>query len=658
MRKATLVISSALLILVLGGACFAFLRINSTLREARQRVDKEGNLAFDLLTLDSSSQGTKTGFEPLPSPNDAVTGAAFGGRIYLAGPGGLAGYSSFATAANNPGAQPTLLRTGLDLPPAPITALATGRLHGDPSPYLIAATHGEGLLFFTEDATKPVRQLRPADATARDITAILPLASGDLLIGTRRAGLLIYNGKTLRLFRADFVGIPVTALAGDEGDFWVGTRTKGVLHWHAGQLDAFDQNSGLPDPEVEDIAIGAAGVFVGTPLGVAEFTDGRAARVLERGLFAHSLALEGSTLVIATIDEGLREIDLKPQQTAREPLQNEGLNHAHLFTVDGTLLAVGDGKVLRHGRGGVSGDWQTVLAPSQRSLSDRNITSLNFAPDGRLWIGYFDRGVDVLDIQGGHAEHVEDDHVFCVNRIVTDPLRQTMDVATANGLVLFDPGKTTPTERQVLLRRDGLISDQVTDIGFTRDGMTLATPAGLTFFTPSGAQSLYAFQGLVNNHVYTLAAERTNGRVLAGTLGGISILDDETVRQNVTLKNSGLKRNWITALLRVPQTDAQDTWFVGTYGGGVVQMDGAGHVTSMDVADVVINPNAMFETPQHVLAGSLDDGLLVYNRGSRHWSRITAGLPSKNVTAFAESGGELYVGTDNGIVRIAETRLP
>ena len=197
MRKATLVISSALLILVLGGACFAFLRINSTLREARQRVDKEGNLAFDILTLDSSSQGTKTGFEPLPSPNDAVTGAAFGGRIYLAGPGGLAGYSSLAA-----GVQPTLLRTGLDLPPAPITGLATGRLHGTPSPYLIAATHGEGLLFFTEDSTKPVRQLRPADATARDITAILPLASGDLLIGTRRAGLLIYDGKTLRLFRA------------------------------------------------------------------------------------------------------------------------------------------------------------------------------------------------------------------------------------------------------------------------------------------------------------------------------------------------------------------------------------------------------------------------------------------------------------------------
>ena len=660
MRKATVVISSALLILALGGAGFVYLRINSTLRETREQVSKKGNLAFDLLTLDSSSTGTKTGFEPLPSPNDAVAGATFGGRVYLAGPGGLAVYSSFAAGANSlaAGAQPKLLQTGLDLPSAPITALATGRLHGDSSMYLIAATHGEGLLLFGDDSTKPVRQLRPGDATARDITAILPLASGDLLIGTRRAGLLIYDGKTLRLFRADFAGVPVTALAGDEGDFWVGTRTQGVLHWHAGQLDTFDQGSGLPDPEVEDIAIGATGVFIGTPLGVEQFTNGRPARLLAQGLFAHSLALDGSALMIATIDQGLHEIDLKPRQSAREALASEHLDHAHFFTVDGTLLAVGDGRVLRHGRGGIGGDWQTVLSASPQSLTDRNVTSLNFAPDGRLWVGYFDRGVDVLNLQSGHAEHVEDDHVFCVNRIVTDPLRQTMDVATANGLVLFDPAKTSPAEKQVLLRRDGLISDQVTDVAFARDGMALATPAGITFFTPSGAQSLYAFQGLVNNHVYTLAADRTNGRVLAGTLGGISILDDETVLQNVTLKNSGLKRNWITALLRVPQAEAPDVWFAGTYGGGVAQMDAAGRVTPMDVADVVINPNAMFETAQHVFAGSLDDGLLVYNRGSHHWSRVIAGLPSKNVTAITENGGELYIGTDNGVVRIAETRLP
>ncbi len=116
-----------------------------------------------------------------------------------------------------------------------------------------------------------VRQLRPRDAEARDVTAILPLASGDLLIGTRHRGLLIYNGRTLTTFHPKLSDAAVTALAGDEGDFWIGTRNSGVLHWHAGQLDTFDTSTGMPDAQVEDIAVSHAGVFVGTPLGVAVF---------------------------------------------------------------------------------------------------------------------------------------------------------------------------------------------------------------------------------------------------------------------------------------------------------------------------------------------------------------------------------------------------
>jgi ligand-binding sensor domain-containing protein len=340
-------------------------------------VDTEGNLAFDFLALDhSGAQTPKSGFEPLPTLNGAVAGASFAGKLYLAGPGGL-------TAYYKPDAPPALLQAGRDLPSAAITALATGRLHGETNTYLFATTRGEGLLFLPDDTTKPIRQLRPADATARDMTAILPLASGDLLIGTRRAGLLLYNGKTLRLFKPEFAGLPVTALAGDEGDFWIGTRTKGVWHWHAGQLDTFDQSQGLPDPEVEDITIGAAGVFIGTPLGVAQFTNGRLTRVLAQGLFAHSLALDENTLMVATIDQGLHEIDLRPRQPLHAPAEHNALNHARLFTADGALFAVGDGKVLRHGRGGINGDWQTIVSAPPQSLADRNVTSLNFAPDGR-----------------------------------------------------------------------------------------------------------------------------------------------------------------------------------------------------------------------------------------------------------------------------------
>jgi ligand-binding sensor domain-containing protein len=313
---------------------------------------------------------------------------------------------------------------------------------------------------------------------------------------------------------------------------------------------------------------------------------------------------------------------------------------------------------MRRDSGGANGLWQTILSAPLQSLTSSNIAALSFAPNGHLWVGTFDRGIDALDLQTHRARHIEDEHVFCINRIVPDSARHTMDVATANGLVLFDSDRATP--RQVLTRRDGLISDQITDIAFTRSGTALATPAGLTFLTASGAQSLYAFQGLANNHVYALDAEPDSGRVFAGTLGGVSILNDQAVLQNVTLKNSNLKRNWITAIARMPQAGEPDLWLVGTYGGGIVQMDAAGRVTTGEnpAPSAVINPNAMLRTAQHVFAGTLDDGMLVYNLSSHRWTHIVAGLPSRNVTAFAERDGELYIGTENGIVHIAEARLP
>ena len=58
---------------------------------------------------------------------------------------------------------------------------------------------------------------------------------------------------------------------------------------------------------------------------------------------------------------------------------------------------------------------------------------------GRVWVGYFDRGLDVVE-GGGRTVHIEDEHLFCINRIVHDPGRGLTAVATANGLVMLDDG--------------------------------------------------------------------------------------------------------------------------------------------------------------------------------------------------------------------------
>src|SRR5207244_804672 len=65
--------------------------------------------------------------------------------------------------------------------------------------------------------------------------------------------------------------------------------------------------------------------------------------------------------------------------------------------------------------------WQPVLRPGAATLSDRNISALGTDSRGRLWVGYFDRGLDRLDSDHGLATHVENEHVFCVNRIFPNP---------------------------------------------------------------------------------------------------------------------------------------------------------------------------------------------------------------------------------------------
>ncbi len=163
---------------------------------------------------------------------------------------------------------------------------------------------------------------------------------------------------------------------------------------------------------------------------------------------------------------------------------------------------------------------------------------------------------------------------------------------------------------------------------------------------------MYAFHGLVSNHVYALGV--SGEELMAGTLGGLSQLQQGDVRVNYTTSSSNLKHNWITAVARVGSE-----WMVGTYGAGVLGLDAAGHFHTFETASgaIDINPNAMLVKPEYVLAGSLGQGMYLYDRESGRWSVMRGGLPSLNVTAFTWSNGYVYVGTDNGLVRIAEQKL-
>jgi hypothetical protein len=608
---------------------------SSVLNQSKQQVQAEHQIRF---TIQPWNPPTENSFEPVSSPDVFLQVARFQDRLYVAGPSALTEYDPA-------GMQLRHFAVGRELPSSELVAVAVRTGGSSGFPELVIATASDGLLIFDG---RNFRQVYPANPDIRALTTILALPGGRLLLGTKKHGVLLYDGKEIRELHETLSHAFVRTLSGTETDLWVGTQESGVLHWHSGITEAFGEEQGLPDRQVQAIAAVDGKTYVGTPLGIAEFDRGEFSRRLGEGLLVTALSIHGQELLVGTEDQGVRRIPLgNPSARLVHIQESSEIAEVQQFlqTPDHTYVLARAGLFELQSSSGGRG----VLQPPPAVLSDRNISALAADKNGQLWIGYFDRGMDLLQNNSSRVLHVENQHVFCVNRIWPDEKSGTILVATANGLVRMS---AAGAQKQVLTRKDGLIADHVTDVAQYRDGLAIATPAGLTFLDRNGARSLYAFHGLVNNHIYALGVSGED--LMVGTLGGVSAVDHGNIRASFIAGVSGLQQNWITAVVPVG-----DVWMVGTYGSGVMSMDRAGHFHPFadGTANLEINPNAMLVTAQHVFAGALGNGLLVYDRAAGRWSTLRAGLPSQNVTALAESNGYIYVGTDNGLVRIREQKL-
>ena len=634
-KAASGILAAGCALALLAAGLFA-LRMHHLLRVSQQQVRSRSEIAFQ--TRAYATHGALV-FDQFSAPAEFTRAEEFQGDLYIAGPQGLLDYAADGKLKRQ-------FLAGRDLPSSNLISLARVVLAGSDREDLIIATANDGLLAF---GGQQFQQIYPLDETYRQITCVIGTANGHLLIGTKSRGVLVFDGQQFSTLHSTLEGLHVTALAGDESDLWVGTIDRGVLHWHAGETETFGTEQGMPDPQVLSIALSGEKAYVGTPVGVAVFDQGKFSRVIAPTAFATALLATSQDLIVGTEDQGVLTLALT--KSAQQPFPQRGggaTQIEQLFAIGDDLYALTQSSVYRMNQRGLA--WEPVVQRSPATLTDRDISALAFDPSGRLWVGYFTRGLDELDAQNGPVRHIADQHVFCVNRILPEAKGGTVDVATANGLVRFD---AAGNEEQVLTRADGLIADHVTDVVGYGHGLAVATPAGLTFLDPDGARSLYAFEGLVNNHVYTLGV--SGDQLLAGTLGGISVIGNEDVRLSYTTANSGLKHNWITAIVPIG-----GEWMVGTYGAGVLGLDSDGRFYPLSDATgpFDVSFNAMLVTPQHVFAGTLGRGLYVYDRGMRRWTDVNNGLPSSNVTAFAAHDGYLYVGTDNGLVRIEEQRLP
>ncbi|HYM08630.1 MAG TPA: two-component regulator propeller domain-containing protein, partial [Terriglobales bacterium] len=407
-------------------AAFVGWRATRALRTASREVLAERGLRFAMRTL-GAPQDVR--FEPVSAPEVFLETARFQDHLYIASPAGLLEYDSNGTPLRQ-------FLVGRELPSSPLVALAPAVLADSHEPELLLATAQDGVLAFNG---RSFRQIYPQEPEARDITCLLPVSSGHLLIGTKKRGVLLYDGKQITPLHPTLGGLYVQALSGNESDLWVGTLSQGVLHWHAGATETFGEKEGLPDPQVQAIAAAEEKTYVGTVLGVAEFDRGRFSRVVAPGVLVTSLLPQGDNLIVGSEDQGVISVPLAGRRASVSSSGTAELSEVRQVLDSGDAVYVLTRKALFQMRARGFG-WKQVLQPGAALLSDRNVSALAVDGRGRVWVGTLSQGV--LHWHAGATE------TFGEKEGLPDPQVQPIAAAeektyvgTVLGVAEFDRGR-------------------------------------------------------------------------------------------------------------------------------------------------------------------------------------------------------------------------
>lgn len=275
-------------------------------------------------------------------------------------------------------------------------------------------------------------------------------------------------------------------------------------------------------------------------------------------------------------------------------------------------------------------------------LSANFVTSMETDNNGRIWVGYFENGIDVLDSDLKVIVHLENDDIRVIRQLKFDASKGLMYAAASKGVMVFD---SSYRYRKIDASR-GLINNEVSGIELMKNGAVYCTAGGVTFDNGGLLRSIYAFHNLANNHTY--CSVKDGEKIFIGTLGGVSVIHNMTVRENFSPVNSALPNNWVTSFLK---DDYGDLW-IGTYGGGIarIKKNGKWDNAGFPFKDIEINNNAMISFTNMLFAGTLSDGIIAYNFDTGEWRKVSKTLPSLNVTSFLQVGNKLVIGTDAGLI--------
>ena len=483
-------------------------------------------------------------------------------------------------------------------------------------------------------------------------TVSFDVNGNEVLFITDKADIIAYDGNKFKLMKNAAVNTKnriITSICSIDEGILIGTVNTGLFYYSFDQAkreasDVFDKN------KINQISKIGSNVYVCSESGLYErvspgnyimiIEDYPISSICETGDGAiYCGAYFGDILETST---GKKTKKLKVVQDDNPVESLTAGRFSSRGPMSGTIWAVTGKDIIKMNKGR-SGLLRSSIGEvgNLKRLSANFVTSLEVDNYGRIWVGYFENGIDLLDQDLSVIVHLENDDIRVVRHLRFDTQRGLMYAATSKGIIVID---SSFKYRKIDSAR-GLINNECSHIFLGKNERVYCTAGGITFDNGGLLHSIYAFHNLANNHTY--CSLEKEGKFYIGTLGGLSIIKNQKVIENLTPLNSRLSNNWITALL---DDEAGGIW-IGTYGGGICKMDynGKWEDTGFPFKEVEINNNAMISSGNMIITGTLSDGVILYDTDSKEWRKSNIILPSKNITSFLQLGDRLIVGTDAGL---------
>jgi len=481
------------------------------------------------------------------------------------------------------------------------------------------------------------------------VCAVSPDRENILMI-TDTADIIEFNGESFKLLKNEVLNPKkhiISSICRLNDGALIGTVSSGLYYYNYDKAVA-EKNEIFVSNRINCILNSGDKVFVNSESGVYERGSYNDYLPIVKDYPVRASAVrDDGTLLCGTYFGEILEINgrggIKSTKVSQqnEPVESISIvNLSQSGNLQEAQFAVTGSEILRLNSG--NSLERIGLSAELNLLSSNFITSLEIDNNGRIWVGYFEDGIDVLDSDLKVVAHLENDDVRVIRHLKFDAGRGLMYAASSKGVIVFD---SAYKYRKIDATR-GLISNEVSNISLMKDGAVYCTAGGVTFDQGGILRSIYAFHNLANNHTY--CSINDSDKVYVGTLGGLSIIENLTVRDNLTPLNSPLPNNWVTAILK----DETGNIWIGTYGGGISRIGKSGKWDDVKFPykDIEINNNAMISSGNMLFAGTLSDGIIIYDFNTEEWQRFSGTLPSRNVTAFLWIGNKLVIGTDAGLV--------